>query len=55
MNAELIELIESTPDTVLSLTDGDKCIVREALDEVVARMIASRRSAHAALPVHAAT
>jgi flagellar protein FlbD len=54
VNAELIELIETTPDTVLSLTDGDKYIVREPLDEVVARVIAYRRSAYAALPVHAA-
>jgi flagellar protein FlbD len=54
VNAELIQLIESTPDTVLSLIDGDKFIVREPLDEVVARVIAYRRSAYAALPVHGA-
>jgi flagellar protein FlbD len=51
VNAELIQLIESTPDTVLSLTDGDKFIVREPLDEVLARVIAYRRSAYAARPV----
>jgi flagellar protein FlbD len=55
VNAELIELIESTPDTVLSLTDGDKYVVREPLDEVVARVIAYRRCAYGALPIHAAT
>jgi flagellar protein FlbD len=52
VNAERIQLIETTPDTVLSLIDGDKFIVREPLDEVVARVIAYRRRAYAALPVH---
>jgi flagellar protein FlbD len=55
VNAELIKLIESTPDTVLSLTDDAKFVVREPLDEVVARVIVYRRSAYAALPVHAAS
>ncbi len=54
LNAELIELIEMTPDTVLTLTDETKFIVREPVDEVVARVIAYRRSAYAALPVHSA-
>ncbi|HZS01447.1 MAG TPA: flagellar FlbD family protein [Chloroflexota bacterium] len=54
VNAELIELIETTPDTVLSLTDGAKFIVREPLDEVVARVIAYRRRAYGARPVQAA-
>ncbi|HEY7068455.1 MAG TPA: flagellar FlbD family protein [Chloroflexota bacterium] len=54
LNAELIELIEMTPDTVLTLTDETKFIVREPVDEVVARVIAYRRSAYAALPVHGA-
>jgi flagellar protein FlbD len=54
VNAELIELIETTPDTVLSLTDDKKFIVREPLDEVVARVVAYRQRAYAAQPVHAA-
>jgi flagellar protein FlbD len=43
VNAELIELIEATPDTVLSLTSGTKLIVREPLDEVVALVIGYRQ------------
>jgi flagellar protein FlbD len=54
VNAELIELIETTPDTVLSLTDDKKFIVREPLDEVVARVVAYRQRAYGAMPVHAA-
>ena len=35
VNPDLIERAESTPDTVLTMTDGHKLIVGEALDEVV--------------------
>ncbi|MCC6174139.1 MAG: flagellar FlbD family protein [Chloroflexi bacterium] len=46
VNAELIELIEATPDTHLTLTSGTRLIVREPPDEVVARVIAYRRAAY---------
>ena len=35
INAEHIERIEETPDTVLTLLDGKKYIVRESLSEVL--------------------
>lgn len=35
VNAEHIERIEETPDTVLTLLDGKKYIVRESLSEVL--------------------
>lgn len=37
VNAFLIELVEATPDTVLSLTTGRKLLVREQVKEVVER------------------
>ncbi|HOB21889.1 MAG: flagellar FlbD family protein [Firmicutes bacterium] len=37
VNAFLIELVEATPDTVLSLTTGRKVLVREQVTEVVER------------------
>lgn len=43
VNADLIELVESTPDTVLSFLHGKKLIVRETPEEVVERVIAYRR------------
>ena len=49
VNAELIELVEATPDTHLTLTDGRKLIVKEASDVVVARVIAYRRAAYGPL------
>lgn len=35
VNAFLIELIEYTPDTVLSLTTGRKVLVKETVEDVV--------------------
>lgn len=34
INPDLIEIIESTPDTVISLTTGRKIIVKESRQEV---------------------
>ncbi len=34
INAELIEMVEETPDTVISLTTGKKLIVKESRQEV---------------------
>lgn len=39
LNAEMIRYIESTPDTMITLTGGDKIMVRESLEDVVARAI----------------
>ncbi len=39
INAELIKMIESTPDTIITLLNGDSVIVRESVDEVVRRAI----------------
>jgi flagellar protein FlbD len=44
VNSDLIEHIETTPDTLLSLTTGQKFVVQESVDEVVRRVVAFRRS-----------
>jgi len=44
LNSDLIEQIEMTPDTVISLTTGQKIMVLESSDEVVERVIGFRRS-----------
>lgn len=44
VNSDLIEHIETTPDTVVSLTTGQKFVVQESVDEVVRRVVAFRRS-----------
>jgi flagellar protein FlbD len=39
VNADLIKYVESTPDTIVTLTTGEKILVRETPDEVVRRVI----------------
>nr|MBN2278332.1 flagellar FlbD family protein [candidate division Zixibacteria bacterium] len=45
INDDLIEFIEETPDTIISLTDGKKIMVREDPDEIIKRVAAFRRMA----------
>ncbi|MEO1534278.1 MAG: flagellar FlbD family protein [Planctomycetota bacterium] len=39
VNAELIKTIESTPDTIITLVNGDRLMVRETTRDVVERAI----------------
>ncbi len=43
LNSDLIEHIESTPDTVIALTTGQKIMVLETAGEVVRRVVEYRR------------
>jgi flagellar protein FlbD len=43
LNSDLIEHVETTPDTVISLTTGQKFMVLESADEVIRRVIGFRR------------
>jgi flagellar protein FlbD len=44
VNSDLIEHIEETPDTVLTLTSGQKLMVRESAEEVIEKVVAFRKS-----------
>jgi flagellar protein FlbD len=52
LNSDLIEHIDVTPDTVITLTTGQILRVRETADEVVERIVEFRRRVldHDALP-----
>jgi flagellar protein FlbD len=39
LNADLIESLESTPDTVITLTTGKKILVENSLDDIVTKAI----------------
>jgi flagellar protein FlbD len=43
LNSDLIEHIDVTPDTVITLTTGQILRVRESADEVVRRIVDFRR------------
>jgi flagellar protein FlbD len=51
LNSDLIEHIEATPDTVISLVNGQKFMVLEDTDEVIRRVIEFRRSVQAGMPL----
>jgi flagellar protein FlbD len=44
VNADLIEHVEVTPDTVVALTTGQKFMVLESAEEVVEKVIQFRRT-----------
>jgi len=43
LNSDMIEHIEATPDTVITLSNGQILRVRESAEEVVERVVAFRR------------
>ena len=49
LNADLIETIESTPDTLITLTTGKKLMVKNALEEIVRKTIKYKQLCHQAL------
>jgi flagellar protein FlbD len=49
VNADLIESIEQTPDTIISFTSGRKMLVRDHPDELARRVIDYKRATRAPL------
>lgn len=43
VNAELIKFIEQTPDTLVTLRDGEKLMVQEGPEEIVRLALAYHR------------
>ena len=43
LNAELIKTVEATPDTVITITTGNKYIVRESVEEIIQKVVAYKR------------
>lgn len=44
VNSDLVKFVEQSPDTVITLVNGEKILVREKADEVVSRIVEFRRS-----------
>jgi len=44
LNCELIETIDQTPDTLITLTSGKKILVDESMDEIVRKVMEYRRT-----------
>lgn len=45
-NCDLIVTVESTPDTILTMMNGEKITVKETTEEIVRRSIAYHRRSH---------
>ena len=43
VNADLIEFMEATPDTIITLTTGQKIVAADSVAEIVERVVAFRR------------
>jgi flagellar protein FlbD len=44
VNSDLIESLEETPDTVVTLTSGNKLIVRDPMCDVQRKIVAFKRA-----------
>ena len=43
INADLIEFLEATPDTIVCLTTGKKVVVKESIEEIIDRVTIFKR------------
>jgi flagellar protein FlbD len=46
LNADLIRYVEARPDTFITLTGGERIVVRESMDEVLRRAVAYQQAKH---------
>ncbi|MFW5984677.1 MAG: flagellar FlbD family protein [Halanaerobiaceae bacterium] len=46
INAELIETVRATPDTVITLTNDKTILVQNGVEEIVAKVINYRQKVH---------
>ncbi len=51
VNADLIESVETTPDTVITLVSGNKLIVRDSMELIQERIIEFKRKIYGPPPL----
>ncbi len=44
VNAELVEFIEATPDTVVTLTTGAKLVLKDQVEDLIIRIMEYRKT-----------
>lgn len=54
LNAELIQYVESRPDTFITLVGGERVVVSESADEVLRRAVHYQQTKHLIPPPHEA-
>jgi flagellar protein FlbD len=53
VNSDLIKLVETSPDTVITLITGEKVVVCETTEEVILRVVGFRRAILSSEPIGA--
>ncbi len=51
LNADLIETLEATPDTMVTLSNGRKIIVKNGLEEIMQKTIKYRQLCNTAVQI----
>ncbi|EMI22166.1 Flagellar [Rhodopirellula maiorica SM1] len=46
LNADLIRYVERRPDTFVTLTSGDRIVVKESMDDVIERAVEYQQRKH---------
>lgn len=50
LNSEMIKSMESTPDTVITLSSGEKLMVKESIDQILQAVMEYKRKIFQQLP-----
>ena len=48
INCDIIEMIEESPDTTITMTTGRKVIVRDTVEEIIQKIIEYKKSIYRA-------
>jgi flagellar protein FlbD len=43
VNSDMIEFLEATPDTIVTLTTGRKVVAKESVDELIDKVVEYKR------------
>ncbi len=50
VNCELIEFVEATPNTVISMTSGRKIVVLESIDDIIVKILEYKKRVYQHAP-----
>ena len=50
VNADQIKYVESTPDTIITLMNNEKILVKNSIDEVIQKVIEFKRTSYPVIP-----
>ena len=45
VNADMIEFLEATPDTIVTLTTGRKVLAQDSIDDIIDKVVEYKRRA----------